>query len=222
VSIVLADPGAGARGLGSAALDAVERLARAVGPSARIVASVGGRSGPSVLGSAADAPASAEQVLREIDHAGTLVLLAHGTAEGPDAAWIECVGADGTPQRLDATMLQRDPLAVAGLSAVLLSCESGRAGDIPGHVGGVAGALLAAGAREVVAPLWPVGLGRAVRVADAALAARASGQDLSAALAKVSQEGDAAGPELGRRAPDPAAQRASTRWDVLGFVTWVG
>ena len=221
VSIVLCNPGSGGRTLGPEALSTVRRLLGVAGVRGRAVVSDGPRWGPDVLAGAVSAPASATQVLREIDHAGMVVLIAHGRAEGPENAWIECVGAGGVVERLDAAMLQREPNTVAGLSVILLSCETGRTGNIPGHVGGIAGALLSAGAREVVAPLWPVGLPGAERVALAALQARAKGLDLSSALIDV--DGDQRpGPELGSRAPAPDAQRASTRWDILGFVTWVG
>ncbi len=221
VAVVLADPGVGVGALGPEALPTVQRLLQVAGPKGRGVVSVGARSGPTVLAGAVASPASAAQVLREIDHVGTLVLIAHGRSEGPEDAWIECIGADGGTERLDVAMLQRDPSAVSGLSVILLSCETGRTGDLPGHVGGVAGALLAAGAREVVAPLYPVALGGAERIAEAALLARARNADLSSALAEVSADARR-GPELGGRARPPEEQRAGSRWDVLGFVTWVG
>ncbi len=216
--VVVADPG-GDRGLGTAAIEGADRLSGRL-DSCRVVVGVGPNHGPSLLPRAVDLHPTVRHTIQELDSAAFAVVLAHGATEGPDEAWIELLNEDGGPERLDVGALARDPGAVSELSVVLLSCETGRAADHADVPGGVAGTLLLAGAREVVAPLWEVGLHSALNVADALCRARSAGTDLSVALATVAKQSlPQGGPALGRPSP---VDREAASWDAAAFVRWVG
>lgn len=216
--VVVADPDTRDGGLGAYAITGAQALSTALG-GGRVLVGVGARTGPSVLAGALPNGPSVAQVLRELDHAGFAVIIAHGHTEGVDEAWIDLLTADGTAERLDIPALLRDPGAIVGLSIVLLSCETGRAGAAPDRPGGVAGALLLAGAKEVVAPLWPISLVSALTVGEALCRARAEGRDLATALAITPLASMVPSPALGPVSPE---RRAATAWDAAAFVTWVG
>jgi hypothetical protein len=107
---------------------------------------------------------------------------------------------------------------VAGITIVLLSCETGRVGDWLHRAAGLAGVLLASGARNVIAPLWPVLLDPAWKVGNAVLQALASQGELSEALKHL--HAPESGPALGRRVPAQGSQEQA--WSLRAFVRWVG
>ena len=215
--VIVADPGDRGARLGPAAVEGALRIQFALGDS-RLILSDGRRFGAAVHPTAEEVPASAAQVLRELDQARVAVVIAHGTVEDDDA-WIELIGADGKVEALHAGQLAEDHRVVEGLSLVLLSCETGNAGSAVDRPGGIAGALIMAGATEVVAPLWPVQVHSAVAVGEvvaAALAAHASG---ASALAEMLQPTGGASPQLG---PISGASQEAASWDTAAFVSWVG
>lgn len=207
-------PQLGEQGRGAAA-----RLAAAA-DGARVIASEGARSGAFVVPEAVPAVASAAQLLRELDDAGTVVILAHGQVDSADVGSIACVGSDGRVDMLDLERLAADPGGLAGVTAILLSCETGRVGDRYDLPGGVAGILLAAGAKEVVAPLWPVEIEAATGVGEALLRGYRAGLTSDLVLARLDlplSDGPILGPP-----PSLGAQQRASAWDRLSFVRWVG
>lgn len=229
--VVLADPGPQAsepqldlRGQGVPALEALSRAAAASGP-VRILGSVGGCSGPALLlGSAnvRDTPASASDVLAEAGEHQVIVLIAHGEVESLEEAAILCVDGRGCIDRLDVTRIGRKPDRFAGATVLLLSCEGGRVGDALAEPGGIAGTVISAGARCVVAPLWPVRLDVAVQVGEAVLRGIAEGASPWEVLAKRQIVGAEGSPRLGGPPPSLSERQAAHDLQSLAFVTWVG
>lgn len=227
--VVLADPGARAPELdlhkqGVPALDLLTQAAAARGP-VRKVGSVGDHFGRKLLGDEAsvrDTPASARDVFAEAAEHDVLVLIAHGEVETPDDAAILCLDASGHLDRLDVAMIGEAPDRFAGAKVLLLACEGGRVGASLVEPGGMAGALLSAGACYVVAPLWHIGLDVAAQVAAAVLQGLAAGEEPWEALAglQVSMTGEA--PHLGGPPPSRAERLAAQELQRLSFVTWVG
>ncbi len=162
---------------------------------------------------------SADNVLRELDDASLAVIIAHGTAETAEDAWLHLLREDGSEDRLDVQALMADPGVVDGLRVILLACESGRTGDRPNQPGGIAGALISAGAKEVVAPLWPVSVPNATAVGRALLEGRAQGKGFAQVLARLDGLPCVTGPQLGRVSK---AKKAAAHWDKAAFVSWVG
>jgi hypothetical protein len=119
-------------------------------------------------------------------------------------------------------MIGQAPDRFAGAKVLLLACEGGRVGASLVEPGGMAGALLSAGARYVVAPLWPIGLDVAVQVAEAVLQGLTASEEPWEALARlqVSMTGEA--PHLGGPPPPLAERLAAQELQRLSFVTWVG
>lgn len=132
-----------------------------------------------------DGPADVGGLLCEIMESEVVLMMCHGMADGPDDAEIQLVAGDGSPERLTIQQMAADPRRIAGQTFVLLSCETGRTGAWLHQAGGLAGALLACGARQVLAPLWPVFVDTAVEVGAAALSAIADGRDLAEMLAAL-------------------------------------
>lgn len=168
---------------------------------------------------AVQVPADAEHVLEELDHAGLAIIMAHGHMSGPRDAWLHLLRRDGTEERLDVRRLADNPAVLAGLRIILLSCETGRTGDQPHMPGGIAGALLAAGAREVVAPLWSVSVPNALRLGEALITGLAEGKTLASVLTRFAGKTGTAGTQLGRVSK---ARRNAGKWDFAAFVSWVG
>jgi CHAT domain len=133
-----------------------------------------------------------------------------------------CLDASGHLNRLDVTMIAQAPDRFAGVTVLLLSCDGGRVGPSLAEPGGMAGALLSAGARCVVAPLWIIQLDVAVQVGEAVLRGLAAGEEPWETLAKlqVSVTGDA--PHLGGPPRPLPERRAEQELQRLSFVTWVG
>lgn len=209
VALIVAEPAA--RG---AAIPDVERLTAAlascagrIGPT-RVRISRGAlwghRLGVEIPG-LVDGPADASGLLCEIMDSEVVLMMCHGMADGPEDAEIQLVAGDGSPERLTIQQMAADPRRVVGQTFVLLACETGRTGTWLHQAGGLAGALLACGARRVLAPLWPVFVDTAVEVGAAALSAIAEDHDLAAMLAALH-----ATPST---SPDDEISRA-------GFVLW--
>jgi hypothetical protein len=152
-----------------------------------------------------------------------IVVLAHGQVDAIEDAALLCLDEGGDLDRLDVTMLARDPDRFAGATVLLLSCETGRVSDSLAEPGGVAGTLVSAGARHVIAPLWPVQLDVAVQVGKAVLRGTQRGAAPWEVLAglRIDVAADDA-PTLGGPPPPLATRREERRWQGLAFVTWVG
>ncbi|NUQ72064.1 MAG: CHAT domain-containing protein [Polyangiaceae bacterium] len=229
--VALADPGKSATDptlcLGEHGLAALERLVAAATRrgSVRSLASAGPRFGRALLGDHAhvrDTPASAHDLLAEgIEH-DVIVILAHGEMDTPESAALLCIDRSGAIEKLDVEMLARNPSCFAGATILLLSCESGRIGAALAEPAGIAGTLISAGARVVVAPLWPVRLNVAARVGEAVLEGLADGEEPSRLLARLQIQGGADAPLLGRPPPTLADRETNEALQHLAFVTWVG
>ncbi|HZI12439.1 MAG TPA: CHAT domain-containing protein, partial [Myxococcus sp.] len=165
-----------------------------------------------------EGPASPDDILRELAEADVAMLLCHGEMEGPRQARLLLVDGTGALVPLEMERLSEDPWRVAGAMVVLLSCQTGRVGDWIHQAAGLAGALLAGGARSVIAPLWPVLLDPALEVGNAVLGTLASGEDVAVSLRGL-QARDS-GPALGRQS---RAQREQEKaWSLRAFVHWAG
>ena len=152
-----------------------------------------------------------------------MVVVAHGVMDGPEDAALLCVAADGTEQRLDVRALGRDPGAFCGALVILLSCETGRMGDALAEPGGVAGALIAAGARGVLAPLWPCPWNMLEDVARAVLEGVSSGLDPEVAVARLGTSAQPTAAEGAYLGPArPAAAQLAAGGSSGRLVTWVG
>jgi tetratricopeptide (TPR) repeat protein len=182
------------------------RLAASVGPH-RVRLSRGERWGERLgvdLPGLVNGPASAEGLLLEIAEAEQVLLMCHGRATSPEDAELQMITADGEPEVVSIATIAADPRRIPGQTYILLSCETGRTGATLDRAGGVAGALLACGARQVLAPLWPVLSSVAYDVGAAALRAIAAGEDLATTLA---------GPAEAKSLADDVSR--------AGFVLWV-
>lgn len=186
VAMIVADPGSRGREIPGVLrlTETLATVAESIG-SIRVRLSCGERWGDKLgcsIRGLVDGPADANGLLGEIAESEVVLLMCHGFADGPDDAEIEVVNADGRSERLTIQQIAADPRRIAGQTFVLLSCETGRAGAWLHQAGGIAGALLACGARQVLAPLWPVLVDVAVDVGAAALRALATGKDLGELL----------------------------------------
>ena len=221
--LAVADPGPGTQlsipnSIEMGAL--LARMAQDLGPL-RVRMSRGAASGQSLgipCPDLVDGPASPEDILRELAEVDLALLLCHGEVEGPRQARLLLVDGTGTLVPLSMERLAEDPRRVAGTTVVLLSCQTGRVGDWIHQAAGLAGALLAGGARSVLAPLWPVLLDPALAVGNAVLRTLASREDMSVALQQL--QAPESGPALGRRS---RAQREQEQaWSLRAFVHWAG
>ena len=165
-----------------------------------------------------EGPASPEDILRELAEADVAMLLCHGEVDGPRQAQLLLVDGKGALVPLGMERLAEDPRRVAGATVVLLSCQTGRVGDWIHQAAGLAGALLAGGARSVIAPLWPVLLDPALAVGHAVLRTLASGEPLSVELVRL--QAPESGPALGRRSSVQRGQEQA--WSIRAFVQWMG
>ena len=222
--VVLADPGKEPLGLDGAGQPAAQRLvdtSSSRGDTSALV-SVGERHGPSLgVARTVTGPASPANLLRRARDHDVLVIVAHGEAQTPESAALLLLDEAGEVQRLDVAKLAAHPGAFTGATVILLACESGRVGAGFHEPGGVAGALVAAGARAVIAPLWPVRLDVAEAVAEAVLRGVAAGEEPFEVLARVQAGGDGRGAMLG---PAPAlnVQNQASGRHRQAFVSWVG
>lgn len=229
--IVLADPGDQAaepgldlQGYGLPALESLARVAAERGV-VRLLGSVGRSSGRALLGERTvvrNTPASAANLLAEAGEHDMIVVLVHGRVDAIEDAALLCLDEDGDLDRLDVTTLARDPDRFAGATVLLLSCETGRASDSLAEPGGVAGTLVSAGARHVIAPLWPVQLDVAVQVGKAVLRGIQRGAAPWEVLAGLRIDVADDAPTLGGPPPPLATRREERRLQGVAFVTWVG
>ena len=165
-----------------------------------------------------EGPASPDELLRELAGVDVAVLLCHGEVDGPREARLLLVDGTGSVAPLSMQRIADDPHLVAGTSIVLLSCETGRVGDWLHRAAGLAGALLAGGARNVIAPLWPVLLEPAWAVGRSVLEALHHQRDLSEALLRLNAPEN--GPTLGRGTKGEGSRKQA--WSLKAFVRWVG
>lgn len=210
------------RGLGKPAIASLAEAAAELG-TVRLLGSIGTSFGRAALGDrrdVRDTPASADNLLAEAGEHDVIVVLAHGRVDA-DAALL-CVNEHGALDPLDVTALARTPDRFAGAAVLLLSCETGRTGDSLAEPGGVAGTLISAGARYVVAPLWTVRIDVAVQVGIAVLRGTARGAAPWEVLANLSMVAADDTPALGGPPLPPLARQAQARLQKLAFVTWVG
>lgn len=229
--VVLADPGPTANepyrdlsGHGVAALERLAKIAADRGP-VRTLASVGARFGRTLLGedpSIRDTPASARDVSVEAAEHDVIVFIAHGLIESPEHAALYCLDASGQRDPLDVTMLAQTPDRFTGATVLLLACESAKVGDSLAEPGGVAGVLISAGARCVVAPLWPVQLDVATQVAEAVLRGLTKGDEPWDVIARLTLAVHDDSPLLGKPPPSRTEQQAHHTIQQLSFITWVG
>lgn len=227
--IVLADPARGPGDLHGEGSPSVARLEQVASRRAavRVLASAGERHGAEVGGlTALAAAASPAAVLEAAPDHDVVVVIAHGEAPSAEAAAILLLDEHGAVQRLDVATLTAHPGAFTGATALLLSCETGRVGGAFHDPAGIAGALIAAGAKAVVAPLWPVRLDVARGVAEAVLHGLADGREPFEVLAAMrataaSSPTSSSSVTLGPAAP-LSKQAGLADLQRLAFVTWVG
>lgn len=124
-----------------------------------------------------NAPADPKGFLDEVLDAQLIILVAHGHVEPPLGAELSLIEADGRVTQLPLQTIAEDPRRIAGKTFVLLSCETARTGTWSHQAGGLAGALLACGARRLIAPLWPVLVDAAISLGEALLIGLAAGRD---------------------------------------------
>jgi hypothetical protein len=166
-------------------------------------------------------PVSPHDLLAEAEEHAIVVVIAHGEL-GHNGGTILCLDATGAIARLTEDMLAASPLAFAGSTIMLLTCSAGQVTADLADPGGLAGTLLTAGARCVVAPLWPVRLDVATDVAEAVLRGAGFGDEPSRSLTHVQRRADDDSPTLGG-APTPAAtRRRDDEGQRRAFIAWVG
>lgn len=206
-------------------VEGVLELARvAVADHVHVLVGRGARWGRSLApntNGVADLPPSPDEVIDALGRAGLTVLLCHGRAERPGDGRLRLLDHTGADAWLDVEALTATVGRLREATILLLSCETGRVAPMPHAVGGLAGALLAAGARAVVAPLVPVSLSIALELAADAVRSP-SLDDLPAHVARL-RDG-AAAPEtstLGRRAPRSDAASPEGRWQRESFIVWI-
>jgi hypothetical protein len=190
--------------------------------SARALVSAGAVYGRSLasLTPIRNTPASPEDLLAEVPNHDLVVVLAHGRAGSQDQAALACVNEDGTLALLTGKHLASHHDAFVGATVVLLACSSGRIGGDLHTPDGVAGALLTAGARAVIAPLWSVYLGVATHAARAVLRGFAKDRSAWRVLAELPAHIIAVGPVLDE--PTDDQRRAARSVQLQSFVVWLG
>jgi len=124
-----------------------------------------------------NAPANPKGFLDEALDAQLIILVAHGYVEPPLVAELSLIEADGRVTQLPLHTIAEDPRRIAGKTFILLSCETARTGTWSHQAGGLAGALLACGARRLIAPLWPVLVNPAIDLGEAMLVGLAASRD---------------------------------------------
>jgi tetratricopeptide (TPR) repeat protein len=116
-----------------------------------------------------DRPPSPEEVLARAQGRHLVLILAHGAydPDEPARSAFVLVDGNGAERLLTAQAISEHPALLRDTVVVLLSCESGASGRLDAGPAGLAGALLSVGAKVVIAPLWVVSLGTAIRVGRA-------------------------------------------------------
>lgn len=96
---------------------------------------------------------------------------------------------------------------------ILLSCETGAAGELSAAPTGLTGVLLAVGAAAVVAPLWPVYLEGALTV----------GKRVASAISRGIELGEAVQIAVGLVRADLGEDvRSEEPYGLAPFVVWTG
>lgn len=225
--LVMADPDpSDEQHLGIAGTETIERLAQAASElgAVEMLASRGALRGTDIFGGSwkvLPEHATPQAILREAEKHQVIVLLAHGESPEADSARILCFDAAGEAVYLDLAALQQSPDAFTGATVLLLSCATGRMNASYTDPRGIAGTMLSAGAKAVVAPLWPVRLDHAERVATRVLQGLQRGEAPWQTLAETMEPATATSATLGPE-PSPRAKRAQAATQQLAFVTWIG
>jgi tetratricopeptide (TPR) repeat protein len=134
-----------------------------------------------------NAPADPKGFLDEALGAQLIILVAHGYVEPPQVAELSLIEADGRVTQLPLQTIAEDPRRIAGKTFILLSCETARTGTWSHQAGGLAGALLACGARRLIAPLWPVLVDAAINLGETLLIDLAAGRDPAQILQELAR-----------------------------------
>ncbi|MCK8498034.1 CHAT domain-containing protein [Myxococcus fulvus] len=217
--LAVADPGPGRRGELKSAVKVGAQLTQLIASAGatRALLSQGSKFGTALRLSCpglVDRPASAGDVLRELAEADVVMFLCHGGVAGPRNATLQLLDERGSDSELVLEQVGAEPRRIAGATVVLLSCETGRVGDWLHRAAGLAGAFLASGARQIIAPLWEVRLGAALQVGRAVLDALGRGADPSLAIHALRvQDAQAGGASSGY---------SGRAWSLKAFVHWVG
>lgn len=172
--------------------ETMARVARGIRDSGGQVQALFGKgrtAGPAIAGMH-DVPGLVEiaptpnEVKRRLSDYRLIVILAHGQYNDtmPEKSALALVGADGRTALLTAEALADTPDLLRRAVVVLLSCETGAAGELSAAPAGLAGVLLAVGAAAVVAPLWIVLQRVALRVGEQLAADIAYGYELGKAV----------------------------------------
>ena len=185
--IVYADPGPSAPGdFGAPTLNWLGQLVGAAsGAPTEVLAARGEIHGgqlPWFGGHVVQRAPSAEALLTRQRQHDLIVLVAHGRLDDADAE-VSLVDDLGRTSRVTSAHIAASPGLLSGASVVLLSCHTGVAGQRLHRPAGFAGACLAAGAVEVLAPLRAVSIDVAIEIGSAVVQAYCEGCRLSEALA---------------------------------------
>ncbi|MCA9694666.1 MAG: CHAT domain-containing protein [Myxococcales bacterium] len=222
--IVAADPGGDSGHAIPGAIESARRLADNIDQRVRLRVRLGRGSvfGQALSGGCpglVEGPPDIEGSLRELADANLIVFLCHGEADGADLGRLLLLDSAGQMNWLHLHKIAEDPRRVVGASVVLLACSTGQIGAWGHRAGGLAGSFLACGAREVIAPLWPVRLQPAVAVANRVIAAIARGDEVSRAL--LTHPDPEEGPVLGRRV---SREQRHAEWarSTRAFIVWRG
>lgn len=197
--LVLADPEvpASARAIPSGP-EAIAAMARALAPHVprlEVLLGCGGARGEAVAagldvpGLLPDAAPTPGEIRRRISDHRLVIVLAHGEydPESPERSSLVLLNEQGGSAPLSAGELAESPDLLRGATVVLLACELGQGGARLAAPEGLAGVLIAVGARAVIAPLWPVLSDGALRVGERLARAVTIGIDLGRALQTVTQ-----------------------------------
>lgn len=159
-------------------------LAEAAGPTTRCLVSQGSSHGQDLLTGAEPGPASPDAAVRFVAEHDLVIFVAHGRVDGASAASLRLATING-PADLDIERLATST-GLEGAVVILLSCETGQIGAWLHRPGGVAGALLEAGAVEVMAPMAKVSFRASLHLAQRVVRHYRSGAiDLADALLRA-------------------------------------
>jgi hypothetical protein len=209
---------------GRRALDQLVVAAESRGPVRRM-GSAGDRFGRALLGhdpGVRDTPVSPQDLLVESAEHDVVVVIAHGELTAAGEATMICLDRAGAIVPLTDDMLARSPEALAGSTVVLLTCSAGQVSSLLADPGGLAGTLLSAGARCVVAPMWPVRIDAAACVAELVLRGLAVGEEPWQVLTDVHHQVIGGGPSLGGPPGSAEDRRHTEVVQRLAFIAWVG
>lgn len=149
----------------------------------------GRTTGPAIAGmhdvpGLVDVAPTPNEVKRRLPDHRIIVILAHGQYNDavPDKSALALIGPNGQMELLTAEALAETPDLLRGAVVVLLSCETGAAGELSAAPAGLAGVLLTVGAAAVVAPLWIVLQRVALNVGEQLVADIAYSYDLGKAV----------------------------------------